>query len=1064
MNQKLLTTLFAIACFATTAHAQTREISGRVRAADGTPIAGASVSLAETTTATQTDPLGNFKISAPAGSFLLISSVGYITQRVAIGNSTTIAVVLVAFDKAIDEVVVTAMGIKRDKKSLGFASQEIKAEELANGTTNTGNIASLLSGKIAGLNVTSTSNFGGASNLVIRGVKSLNGSTPLIVVDGSPVNNSGTSLGNIDYGNALSDINQEDIASVNVLKGAAASALYGERGLNGVIIITTKNGKGLDDGSWGVTFSTAAQVSSIDKSTFPSYQTRYGAGYDLSFYMEGPGPEGYDYANFAEDASFGPAFDPNKLVYQWDTFDPSSPNYGIASPWVSASNGPISFFNTPVTYTNSLNFQKGDNRKNFSLTYNNMYAKGLVPNSDLNKNSFSFKTNFDLTERLQASVYSTLTLQKTKGRSITGYSDNLMSAFRQWWQTNVDLEDQRRAYFNNREAGGLYNYGNVTWNRKSSDNQDPSYWNNPYFQAYENYASDNRFRAFNYAQLTYEINDNLGVTGKLSYDRSDLKIDRRLAAGSLAQLFGVSNKDVNSGYERRDILTTETNYDLFLKYKYDLATDINVSGIVGTNVRRNHFNSIYASTEGGLVVPYLYSLENSRGQAIEPVETSWTTQTNSAFATASFDFYKTYYLDATWRIDNSSTLPSSNNTYSYPSVTGAVILSELIEKDWLSFWKLRANYAEVGGTADPYLTANYYRSQGLFDGNRIYFSQTTKPNPKLKPQRAKEFEVGTEFSLFNNRVSFDFAYYKTKTIDQIVTLPVSSASGYMFSNINAGRIDNWGYEVQLKGVPISTDDFSWNIDLNWGLNRNKVVQLEDGIKNYLLNSYQGGVSLNARVGEAWGTLVGSDYVYLDGERVIDPATGYYLTNSNQVIGNATPDWIAGVRNSLRYKDFSLSFLIDIRHGGDVFSTDMYYGLATGLYKETASGDIRENGVIWDGVNPDGSRNVTVTANPEQYGNLDGYVRMPARRFIYDGSYIKLREASIGYTLPDRLLKNGFIKDMKISLVGRNLWIIQKNLPYADPEAMVGSGLDSYGWSIGSLPTTRDIGLNVILKF
>lgn len=610
MKQKLLTTMFAVACLASSSFAQNREIRGKVISTDGMPIAGASIAVVGTTSATQSDGSGNFKISALAGATLNVSSIGYETQRISIGNSTTISIVLIRQVNMIDAAVVTALGIKRDKKSLGFASQEVKAEDLIKGTTNTGNVATSLSGKVAGLNVTSTSNFGGSSNLVIRGIKSLGGSTPLIVIDGSPVNNSGTSLGHIDYGNALSDINQDDIASVNILKGAAASALYGERGLNGVIVITTKNGKGEGDGSWGVTVTTAAQVGAIDKSTFPAYQKRYGAGYDASFYMESPGPGGYDYTNFAEDASFGPAFDANKLVYQWDAFDPSSPNYGKASPWVNATNGPIKFFNTPVTYTNSLNLQKGDAKKNFSFTYNNMNASGLVPNSNLNKNTFSIKSNFDLTDRLLMSVYSTLTLQNTKGRSITGYSDNLMTGFRQWWQTNVDLKDQKRAYFSNRDAGGLYNYGNVTWNRKTSDNQEPAYWNNPYYQAYENYVSDKRFRTFNYAQLTFEINDNLGVTGKLSYDRSNLTIDRRLAVGSLAQAFGVSGKDVSSGYERRDVSTTETNYDLFLNYKYDITSDINVSGIVGSSIRRNNFSSLYASTEGGLVVPYLYSLEN----------------------------------------------------------------------------------------------------------------------------------------------------------------------------------------------------------------------------------------------------------------------------------------------------------------------------------------------------------------------------------------------------------------------------------------------------------------------
>lgn len=1048
-------------------YAQEKTVTGTVTDPEGFPVADAVV---KTTSGKEayTDENGVFSIEAKQGDLVTVEAVGLPTQTFAVGTGSNYNVTLKPSETVeLEGAVVTALGIKRDKKSLGFASQEVKADELMEGTTNTGNVASLLSGKVSGLNVTTSSNFGGSSNLVIRGIKSLSGSNPLIVIDGSPVNNSGTSLGNVDYGNALSDINQEDILSINVLKGAAASALYGERGLNGVIVITTKNGKGKDDGSWGITFSTATQVGSIDKSTFPKYQNKYGAGYDMSFYQEDP-INGYDVVNFSEDASWGPAFDKNKLVYQWDAYDPSSPNFGKATPWVAAKNGPITYFQTPVTYTNSINLQKGDATKNFNFSYNNMYSDGILPNSNLNKNTFSVKTNYDLTENLHATVYSTLTLQRTRGRNTTGYSDNTMSGFRQWWQTNVDLKAQENAYFNNRDKEALYSYGNVSWNRKSSSQGSAAYWNNPYFQAYENYSTDDRFRSFSYAQLTFDIDKHLNVTGKLSYDQSNLAIDNRLAKGSLAQTFGISGKDVDSGYSKRNITRTETNYDVMLNYKYDITADINVSGVLGANVRRNHYDSMYSSTEGGLVVPKIYSLENSKNPILEPVETVWTTQTNSAYATASFDFYKIFYLDATWRIDNSSTLPKSNNTYNYPSITGALILSEIIKQPWLNFWKVRGNYAEVGGTADPYLTNYYYRSAGLFNVNneyvRIYESQTTKPNENLKSQRAKEFEVGTEASLFGNRLTVDFAYYKTKTIDQILSLPVSSSSKYKYTNINAGRIDNWGYEVQLGVVPVRTNNFSWNIDFNWGLNRNKVIELADGVDNFLLGSYQGGVSLNGRVGEAWGTLVGSDYVYLNGEKVIDPVTGQYLTQSNQIIGNAVADWTGGVRNSFKYKNLSFSFLIDVRHGGDVFSTDMYYGLATGLYKETAEGNIRENGFIRDGVNPDGTKNTTPIQDPSAFGNIDGYLAKPNKAFIYDGSYIKLREASIGYSLPEKVLRNTFIREAKFSLVGRNLWIIQKNLPYADPESMVGSGIASYGWSIGSLPTTREIGLNVTFKF
>lgn len=970
----------------------------------------------------------------------------------------------------IEGVVVTALGIKREKKSLGYSSQEVKADALTEGTTNTGNIASQLSGKVAGLNVTTTSNFGGSANLVIRGVKSVDGAAPLVVIDGSPVNNTSSLYGNTDYGNALSDINQEDIASINVLKGAAASALYGERGLNGVILITTKNGRGNDDGSWGVTWSTGVQAGFVDKSTFAEYQDKYGAGYDPSFYTENPAPDGNFYANFAEDASWGPRFNPNQLVYQWESLDPTSPTYGKATPWVAGKNAPIEFFETPFTFSNTVSLQKGNQNSNILFSYDNMTQSGIMPNSKLSKNTFSLKANYDFTEKLHASFYTTLTLQDTKGRAIGAYSDNIMSGFRQWWQTNVDVLSLRDAYFRNiANPVEANNYGNVTWNPYDSSNTRPIFWNNPYFQAYENAPRDQRNRNFNVASITYDFTKDISVMGRVSYDRSDLRVEQKMAVGTLATGFGASGNDVASGYARRDVRRSETNYDLIGNYKFDITDNVNVSGIVGGTIRRNYNSSLYASTEGGLVIRNIYSLGNSAAPTLAPSESEVTWQTNSGYASASFDFYKIFYLDGTYRVDQSSTLPGGNNVYGYGSVTGALILSELIKPSWMNFWKLRANYAEVGGTADPYQLAYYYAPAGFFGDVGLSGTQTRQPNADLKPQRAKEFEVGTEGSFFKNRFTFDLAYYKTKTINQILpTLPISSASGLSSASVNAGQIDNWGYEVALGLVPIKTSNFTWNMDINWSQNRNKVVELlhneVSDVSNVLLQGYQGGVSLNAREGEAWGTLVGSDYVFLNGQPVVNATTGYYLKENNKIIGNATPDWIGGVRNSFDYKGLSVSFLIDVRQGGDVFSTDMYYGLATGLYPESAVGDIREKGIVWPGVNPDGSPNTTNTRNPSAFGSLDGYARMPASRFVYDGSYVKLREAAIGYTLPKTILAGTWVRDAKVSLVGRNLWIIHKNLPYADPENMVGGGLSSYGWSIGSLPTTRDIGLNVTLKF
>jgi TonB-linked SusC/RagA family outer membrane protein len=961
----------------------------------------------------------------------------------------------------IEGVVVTALGIKREKKSLGYASEEVKAEALTGGTTNTGNVASLLSGKVSGLQVNTNNNFGGSANLLIRGYKSLTGGSPLIVIDGSPVNN-GTVTGAIfDYGNFLSDINQDDIESINVLKGAAASALYGERGSDGVILIVTKNGRGKQDGSWGVTLSSGITAGFIDKSTFPKYQSRYGAGYAPVY---GNGTEYFNHdpdtgelqTPFTEDASYGAEFNPNLMVRQWDSYNPDSPNYGKATPWTAAKNGPIKFFETPVTYVNSISLEKGSKSSNISLSYTNMLSNGLLPNSDLRKNSLSAKFNYDFTDKLHATVFSTLTIQDTKGRNETGYSDNLVTGFRQWWQTNVDVHELRDAYQRSNS--------NLTWNRTSGSDGTPAYWNNPYFQRYQNYQSDTRTRSFSYAQLKYDITKNFGITGKLSYDQMQMLIEERLMNGSLPQAFGASGNNVTSGYSRQDVRTTETNFDLFLNYKFDITSDLNVSGIVGGNVRRNLVDNVYASTEGGLATPGLFAISNSASPIIPPDENYEKWLTSGAYATASFGYKNLLFVDGTIRADVSSNLPKENNSYVYPSVTGSLILSELWKPSWLSFWKVRGNYAEVGSSTKNYQLQNTYRVRGGFGNTGLVDQSYFLANPDLKPQRSKEVEFGMEAQFFKNRLGFDVAIYKTRTLNQIINLPVSSSTGYRTFLVNAGQINNKGIEVQLNGTPLKSDNFRWDVDVNWSKNENEVISLYGDSQNYLLASYQGGVSLNARVGEAFGALVGSDYVYLNGEPVINPANGRYLTNPNQVIGNITPDWIGGIRNSFNYKGLSLSFLIDVKHGGDVFSTDMYYGLATGLYEETAVGDYRTAGVVHPGVNPNGQVNTTPTSAPNTFGNVDGYRRMPSSRFVYDASYVKLREASIGYSLPKSILANTSFQEVKISLVGRNLWIIHKNLPYADPEVGTGNGLASKGNSIGVLPTTRDLGVNVTLKF
>ena len=446
----------------------------------------------------------------------------------------------------------------------------------------------------------------------------------------------------------------------------------------------------------------------------------------------------------------------------------------------------------------------------------------------------------------------------------------------------------------------------------------------------------------------------------------------------------------------------------------------------------------------------------------------------------------TFFIDGSYRIDKSSTLPKATNSYDYGSVAGSVVLSSLIQQDWLSYWKIRGNYAVVGGSAAAYQLKNTYANLGGYNGTVLFDTANTRANSELKPERSKEVELGMEMQFFKRRLGFDVTVYQSKTTNQIINLPVSVSTGFSATVFNAGRIDNKGIEVSLNATPIKSQDFSWDVTANWAKNENKVIELENGVDNYLLASYQGGVQMVASVGQAFGALYGTDYVYVNGQRVVTSPNaqglggGLWAKSDKKIIGNVTPDWTGGLRNTLSYKGLSVSFLIDVQKGGDTFSTDLLYGQSGGLYANTVDEQYRNPlNVILPGVYANGNPNTTPLGGYRLVnGNLvrvrnennyysyqpNGYNNAPNSEFVYDAGYVKLREASISYTLPKSIISGSTLKDVTVSLVGRNLWIIDKNTPYVDPEAGVGGGLRSRGNSIGILPTTRDIGFNVTVKF
>ncbi len=1103
LKSNLILTLLVL--FAQLMLGQEIAVTGIVTDQSGMPIPGVNVFVKGTKSGTQTDFEGNFKIAAKQNEKLIFSFLGLKTQE--LSASSKMNVKMMDDSVQLEGVVVTALGITREKKSLGYATQEVKGESIA--AVKSDNFINALSGKVSGVQVKRTTNFGGSTNVVVRGNKSLTGNNQaLFVIDGVPISNNNFNTrdqeqtgSGYDYGNAATDINPEDIESVNVLKGAAASALYGSRAGNGVVIITTKKGAKGKKGNFAVTINSGVTTGSIDKSTFVKYQDQYGGGYGPYY-----GPDGtyLDYIDIdgdgnldpvtplTEDASYGQAFDPNLAVYQWDAFYPESPNYLKKTPWVNAKNGPITFFEKPVTYTNSFSIDKNIENGFIRIAAANLDQSGLLPNSHLKRSTFTLGTSLLINEKLTVTGFASYINTKTIGRNNTGYNDNIAGNFRQWWQKNVDIKALQDAY--NRTGR------NVTWNPNSYTDPSPIYWDNPYFQRYQNYQNDERNRIIGNASLDYKLTSWLNIYGRIAVDRYDDLQEERRAVGSIAADFGIGTgggdgstlrNPAGSGYSRKNISFGEYNYDLMFNYNKDITKKLNLKGVVGANVRRTYLNSIWAATNGGLSIPGLYSLQNSANPMLAPIERNETIGVDGIYANASLGYDNFLYLEGSYRRDQSSTLPSSNNKYYYPSVSTSLVFSEFIKKDWFSFGKIRVNYAEVGNSPGFDKVLDTYAVNTAF-GASSGSVKNTKNNPNLKAETTKSYEAGLEMSFFKKRFGFDLSVYKSNSIDQIVPLRVTSATGYLFELVNAGEIENRGVEFSLNTTPIKLKDFTWDFNVNWSKNTSEVISLPEGIKTLQLGSFQGGVTINAVVGQPYGIIYGTDYTYLNGEKVVDPDSGQYIKTdtSDNVIGNSNPDWIGGLYNKLTYKNLSLDFLIDIQKGGDIFSLDRYYGLATGLYDDTAytndlGNPVRDplvfnqydadgvgipaggytpesGGFINSGVNPDGSVNTT-RIRADRYGAF-GYRRgLPDKAFVYDASYVKLRQASISYSLSENTLKHTFVNAVTFSIIGTNLWIIHKNLPDADPESGLGAG-NLQGYSTGSLPSTRDISFNVKLQF
>lgn len=1049
---------FLLFCGMQVANAQ-KTIKGTVKSSeDGNAIPGVAVLVKGTTIGTTTDLDGRYSLEISEDAKVLVFQyVGMDPVEMAVGSKTVINVVLKPSSTSIEGVVVTALGISREKKSLGYASQGVKEEEIM--ATNDVNPISSLSGKVAGLTI-SGQNFAGSKNIMIRGASSFSGDNqPLFVVDGVPISNENFNDPNYvngggegyDYGSMTNDLNSNDIANIEVLKGSAASALYGSRGQNGVIMITTKSGK-QGKKSFKVELNSGINFDVVG--ILPELQTSYGGGYGFTPTVI-DGVE-YNVNDYATDESWGPKYDENIEVLHWwgaEDYYKGITSTPETAPWVSPSADVRDFYETGVSYQNSINIISTAENSALRVGYTNVDMTGTVPNSSQKKHSFNVNGSVSLFEDI-IDINTVLNYANTytKGRPQAGYGDNSQSQkFFQWGQRSLDF-DKLSNYIN--EDGSQR-----TWNRKSLTDGTPNYSDNPYWTAYKNYQDDDRNRLFGKTSVKANITDCLFATGTIYLDSYTFNARERVAKGSQAM----------SSYSESTRQNVETNLEGKLNFKKNI-NDFSILAMLGVNSRNEKYTRLTGESNGGLVVDGLYTLGNSADQAIvtqflrEKEVKSW-------FGSASVGYKNFVYVDASYRKDYDSSLPDGNNSYGYFSVSTSMIISELLDFDWLDNLKLRANYGETGNGTDPYSVYNTYYFGDPFSGSPQFYNSGTLRNPNLEPEFTKEIEVGLEGVFFKNRLGFDLSVYSRNTENQIVPIEVSGASGYTSAIINAGKINNRGIEVLAFGTPVKIKDFSWDISVNFAKNINEVKDLPEGLDKIQLGSAPfGGAYINSVEGSTFQELYAYNYKFDDDGNKIIGSNGFYETGELESVGSVLPDYTAGIKNSFRYKSFDFSALIDISHGGVYYSLSNMWGTYSGMLENTTTptsdgNTIREDGLVLDGVMDDGTGNyIENTTNISAYGYAARFYHgygTPSATSVFDASYMKLREIRIGYTLP-KLTK--LIQSIKVSAYGRNLLTWGLDNKGIDPESIVSGSGNVQGIEGGLVPSTRSYGFNVILTF
>jgi len=1041
MKKNLFLVLVLSIAFIGSVIAQERTITGTVTSAeDGTTLPGVNVVVQGTNIGTVTNMDGKYSINVPADAEALeFSFVGMMNKTVPIGSSSVIDVALESGFEAMDEVVVTALGISREKKALGYAITEVGGEELA--TVKETNVINSLAGRVAGVVLTqSPSGPGGGTRVVIRGNNSITGNNqPLYVVDGIPMDNSGfgsadgTGKSNYrrdDYGTGVSDLNPDDIESMTVLKGPNAAALYGARAANGVILITTKKGRSTK--GMGVTFTHSSTFET--PLLLPEYQNQYGQGTSGYYYDGSPSFELTDLLNSG--GSWGGKFDGQDYLY-WT---------GETKAYKAQPDNVKDFFRTGSNMVNTIAFDGGTANSSLRFSYTNDVAKSILPNAGLTRHNFNVRGTTNLTDKLSVDAKVTYFVQESENRPFHG-TEGIM-AYVYDIPRNVDINDLKDYQWPD--------YSVRTYTTPGGSN------GNPYWILYNDVNNDTRNRLLGFAKVNYTITDWLSAFVRIGTDFTSQKIETIQQYGHHYYKTGQFNF--------RNYKTTETNTDFLLMFDKEITSDIKITGNFGGNLMYQTYEQMGVFGKD-FKIPTKPTTDSAR--ELDPSYTPLREKKiNSLYGSASLSYGNFVYLDVSGRNDWSSTLPEDNWSYFYPSVSLSVLLNEFIDPgaNFMNFLKVRGSWAKVGSDTGPYqLDIAYDMQQDGYLGLITLTRPAIKLNPDLKPEQTASLEFGLEARFLDNRLFVDFSYYNIKTTDLIMDVPVSASTGYSNFRENVGEVENKGVEIMIGGTPYSAGDFSWDISANFSTNKNTLNDLIEGLESFTFSETNAGdVDVRATVGAGYGDIWGTTWMKNDAGQLVVNSDGIpQVDMTKKKLGNYQPDWIGGITNNFRYKTVSLNVLLDARIGGQVYSgTDA--GLdASGVTKRTLK--YREEGVIVDAVENTGTDespvwepNTMQITGQEYWGAYSGIVE----HYVYDQTNVMLRELSLTYQLPSNLFNNVFIESVSLSLVGRNLAFLYKDKDVVnfDPTTSYSTSNYAQGVVFYTLPTTRSYGITLNVKF